>query len=192
LAHVEAGRPPAPKPVCVSAAPGCPINANLTIRLLYSPAPAMNRAPIAASIEATGFDTPSATLDIRELRGQAVPMNQQDPHAVPPPMRRGDTKSVTLSPEATAKILALASALRAEPEQPSWILCVAPSPDGNEAHDTTILSPDPSGAFIQIFYGSEEQAYLRASPFYGQAGRIAALALGFEPPKEDCRPDRRF
>jgi hypothetical protein len=192
LAHVEAGRPAAPKSACVSAAPDCPANANLTIRLLYSPAPAMNRLPIAASIEASGFDTPSASLDIRELRGEAVPMNQQDPHAVPPPMHRGETKLVTLSPEVTAKILALATALRGEPEQASWILCVAPSQDGNEAHDTTILSPDASGVFVQIFYGAEEHAYLRASPFYGQAGRIAALALGFDPPKEDCRPDRRF
>jgi hypothetical protein len=186
IAHAEAGRMPVAKRACAGECG----DAAITIRLLYSPAPAMNHAPIAASIEAAGFDTPSAQLDIRELLGDKTPM--VDAHAVPPPMRRGATQAANLPPVLTAEILMLAKELRSEPEQASWIVCVVPGPGGDQKNDTVVLFQDAAGAFIQVFYGGEEHAYLRASPFYGKAGRIAALALGFEPPEEDCRPDRRF
>lgn len=190
LAHLEAGRAPPPKLGCPPAV-ACDIeDASLVVRILFSPATmGMDNVPRATSLEITGFDKPTARASARPLEGLAPWRPMTDAPTTPPLMQRAKGGAeFDLTPEATRRILDLASALRRQPETATWLLCRIDAGAGKDALPAVVFSNDPAGAFIELFFGAETHAYLRNGAYYGKAGRIAALASGSDRPETRCRP----
>jgi hypothetical protein len=189
FAHLEAGRGPVPHLGCAPGAPCVIENTSLVIRILHSPSTGMGEVPHGSSIEVTGFDRPRAHVDVRELVGLREWTPMTDAPVTPPPMRPGAVRAFDLSPEATARILALAlaSALRENLEPPTWLACRVDPEAGSGQQAVTLFATDLGGSFVQLFFGSENHAYLRNGAYYGQAGRIAALAMGVTSPDSGCR-----
>jgi hypothetical protein len=190
LAHIEAGRAPPPKQGCPPAI-ACDIeDASLVVRILFSPATmGMDNVPRATRVELSGFDKPVAHASARQLEGLGPWSPMTDAPTTPPLMRRArQEREFDLSPEATKRILDLASALRKEPEVPTWLLCQIDAGAGKDAQPAVVFSNDPAGAFVELYFGGETHAYLRNGAYYGKAGAIAALASGVTRPDTRCKP----
>ena len=188
LAHIEAGRTDVPSQNCP---PGvaCDIaNTSLVVRILVSPGTSMDGVPRATSVEVSGFDQPSAHADVRELVGFGPWRPMTDAPVTPPLMKHGRDRSYELSPGATRRILELAGALRENPEPATWMLCRIDPKGAADAQPVVIFSTDPAGAFVELFFGGENHAYLRNGAYYGKAGAIAALATGADRIETRCRP----